>query len=601
MNSLNKKSAIIIIAIVSAVIYLGTLFNGFVLDDTYQVLDNPWVMDFSYLPDILTSTVWAFKESFEATDYYRPVMYLAYLVEYHIFGFDAWGWHLVNIILHSINAILVFLIAAAFMNRSVFAGGDGAKKALELNPLFFPLVSALIFAVHPVNSEVVSWIAGGTELTYTLFFLLSFYLYTRAASEIKDGAEPGAFPLRSFTYILSLVCFLVAAFSKEAALVLPFFIILYDFIRGGFGQAPRRKNFKAYPAYFIILIFYLLMRLNAIGEAVAQSLYSEEFAVLSANILPIAVEYLRLFFYPVGLSHYHFFTPATSLTEPTIVFSVVVLAIVALGVYNFLRRIPFAIFLVLLIIVPLVPTLYLLFFHNTNNPLAFYSERYLYLPSVGFSILISSVLMRIASLGDTQRRANVLCLVVSFLIVLGGARTVLRSLEWKDDLTLWTSTIKRFPENYHARYHFSDVLRERGDDERALKELKESVRLEPDFHGSHHRLGLLYATLNRPSEAYSEFREVVRIDPENSSAYYNLGIIYMDRGDWVKALEELQMALRYAPTTGRKVGIRNALAVSFARTGRMKEAKRELEEALRLDPGDIETLENIKGIDSISR
>ena len=337
MNSLNKKSAIIIIVIVSAVIYLGTLFNGFVLDDLYQVLDNPWVTDFSYLPDILTSTVWAFRETFEATDYYRPVMYLTYLAEYHLFGFGAWGWHLVNIALHSINSVLVFLIAGVFMSSVSFSGAgvdktNGRTQMIDskkLSPFIFPLLSALVFAVHPVNSEVVNWVAGGTELTYTLFFLLSFYLYMLAS---------GAFPLSSTLYVLSLLSFLISAFSKEAALVLPFFIILYDYFRGSLGDERRGMNLKAYPAYFAILIFYLLMRFNAIGEVVARELYSDDVFVLSANILPLAVEYLGLLIFPVKLSHYHFFTPATSLGDPMIVFSVVVLSVAVISLFSFVRR-----------------------------------------------------------------------------------------------------------------------------------------------------------------------------------------------------------------------------------------------------------------------
>lgn len=606
-QSLNKNLALILIIIVSAVIYLGTLLNGFVLDDVYQVLDNPWVTDPGHLPDILTSTVWAFRESFEATDYYRPVMYLAYLAEYRVFGFSAWGWHLVNIILHSINGILVFLIAGAFMNWGALAGRDGiaAKghsqilQGLKLNPLIFPLASALIFAVHPVNSEVVSWVAGGTELTYTLFFLLSFYFYMLATSKVEDSAPSEAFPLSSPFYILSLVSFFAAAFSKEAALVLPFFIILYDYLRGGAGPALRRLNLKAYPAYFAILLFYLLMRLSAIGEVVAQSLYSDDLVVVSANILPIAVEYLKLLFLPIKLSHYHFFTPATSLGDPLILVSVVVIAIAAVTSYCFVRQIRFASFLVLLIIVPLVPTLYLLFFHNADNPLAFYSERYLYLPSVGFSILFCSVLKRIAGKGESRNRIYVLYIVFAVLIVLGSVRTVLRSFEWKDNITLWTSTIERFPENYLARYHISDILRERGDEESALNELKESIRLEPDFHGSHHRLGLLYASMGLYDDAYAEFREVVRIDPENTNALYNLGVIYMDRGVWDKAAKELQRALGYTLITGQKVKIMNALAVSFARAGRMKEARAELEEALKLAPEDRDTLENIRFFETL--
>lgn len=612
LKSLNKRYAILIIIVVSTVIYLGTLLNGFVLDDKYQVLANPWITDFSHIPEILTSTVWAFKESFATTDYYRPVMFLPYLVEYALFGFEPWGWHLVNIILHSLNGILVFLIASELMSMKAATGssalvtGDPGLSAdgARINAIIFPLASALLFAIHPVNSEVVSWVAGGTELSYTLFFLLSFYLYTlvepRSGTVDHGGLNEQArrFSLVSPFYILSLVSFLVAVFSKEAAIVLPLFIIIYDYLRIDGKRELRRLRFKAYPAYFVVAAFYLLMRFHAIGQVVVHSLYSEDLLVLAANILPIAVEYLKLLFFPLKLTHYHFFIPAESLTEPMIIYSLIIIGIAVFVLYRLSRHIVAAPFLISLIIIPLIPTLYLLFFHDRNNPLAFYSERYLYLPSVGFSILVCSILMRFVLRGR-RRRAYAVAIALLTLFLLGGVRTVARSFEWKNDLTIWASSIERFPQNYLAHFHYSDVYRESGDIQSALFELRESVRLEPDFKVSHLRLANLYYSIARGDEALIEFKEVLRIDPSNSVAYQSIGMIYMDWGRWSKAIEQLEMALSLASTTNQKVAIKNALGVSFARVGKMKRTRKELYEALELDPQNKETLQNIKFLDSM--
>ena len=606
LKSINKKIAILIIIAVSTTLYLPTLLNGFVLDDKYQVLANPWITDFSHIPELLTSTVWAFKESFAQTDYYRPVMFLPYIVEHALFGFESWGWHLVNIILHSLNAVLVFLIAGTLMSmkRGALRGAQGIEIQGELgigantSGSIFPLASALLFALHPVNSEVVNWVAGGTELTYTLFFLLSFYLYTLVDKRSKNGEGELGFSFTSPFYILSLISFFVAAFSKEAAIVLPFFIILYDYLRYDGDRKLGRLNITAYPAYFVIALFYLLMRFKAIGEVVVHHLYSDDLAVLTANILPVIVEYLKLLFFPLKLSHYHFFLPAERLLEAKIIFALFVVVVTVLILYRLTRKITFAPFLIALIIVPMIPTLYLLFFHDRENPLAFYSERYLYLPSVGFVILVSIVLMRFV-IGGGRKRARMVGVAFLLVLVLGGVRTILRSFEWKSDMTLWSATVQRFPENYLARYHFSDIYRENGDIEGAQAQLSEAVRIAPDFKGSHQKLGNLYYSIGKSDEALVEFKEVLRIDPKSSMASFSIGIIYMDRDRWNEAAGELERAQETVLVDIQRVKIKNALAVSYARTGNMKRTREILYEALELDPENDETLRNIEFLDSV--
>src|SRR3989338_11160465 len=179
----SKYTYIVIILITSIGVYLNTLPNGFVYDDEFQVLKNPWIKDVRYIPEIFLSDVWAF-EGKGLSNYYRPLMHMIYMIDYYIFGLKPWGFHLTNIIFHAGVSVLVFIIASILINQShdlnpksqILKSKSNIQdsKSKILSPAF---IAALLFAAHPIHTEAVTWVAGIPELSFTLFYLLSFYLY----------------------------------------------------------------------------------------------------------------------------------------------------------------------------------------------------------------------------------------------------------------------------------------------------------------------------------------------------------------------------------------------------------------------------------------
>ena len=159
-----------LITALSFILYANTLFNGFLYDDIPQVLNNPWITDFSYLPEIFFSKTWGFDPTHTTASYYRPMMLLTFLAEYHIFGLAPWGWHLTNIIFHALNGIAVFLLFSAIFKKST--------KASEVGGSSLAMLAALIFIAHPARTEAVAWVSAVPELTFSLFLLLSLYFYT---------------------------------------------------------------------------------------------------------------------------------------------------------------------------------------------------------------------------------------------------------------------------------------------------------------------------------------------------------------------------------------------------------------------------------------
>jgi hypothetical protein len=171
-----------VIVLISAGVYANTLVNDFVYDDRSQVLENRFILDFRYLPDIFTKSAWSFQSAPVVSNYYRPMMNVIYMPSYYIFGLTSWGFHLGNILFHAGNSILVLLLA-----RRLFADKPARLQAekltseqvcrpdavLPLTSTFLapPFLAALLFAVHPIHTEAVAWVAAVPELSFTLFYL----------------------------------------------------------------------------------------------------------------------------------------------------------------------------------------------------------------------------------------------------------------------------------------------------------------------------------------------------------------------------------------------------------------------------------------------
>ncbi len=165
---LGKKQWVMYVLILLAVgilPYVNSLRNSFVYDDYDQVLMNPYLRNFSHLREIFTTSVWSFEGDFRrSTNYYRPMMSLGYLVCYQAFGPHALGFHMVNLLANLGVVLLVFLVTLRMFRSPVVA-----------------LVSACIFALHPVHTEAVDWIAAVTELELAVFYLLTFWFFLGSA------------------------------------------------------------------------------------------------------------------------------------------------------------------------------------------------------------------------------------------------------------------------------------------------------------------------------------------------------------------------------------------------------------------------------------
>jgi Flp pilus assembly protein TadD len=561
---------IFIIFLLSFTVYFNALFNDFVYDDTEQVLENHWIRDVNYIPDIFSQSVWSFQGETTSSNYYRPLMHLIFMLNYYVFGLRPWGFHLVNILFHAGVSILVLVISSRLLRAPSHVSQLNEKGFVGslLSPFF---VGAVLFATHPIHTEAVAWVAGIPDLSYTFFFLLSLYFYMRS----EEGTK-GMYPL-------SVLSFSIAALCKEPALILPVLLMAYDSI---FGK--RAKGYlpfiKRYIPYFLVAGAYLGLRYHALGGFSLQ----KSPIVLSTygyiiNVFPLFLQYLEKLLLPLNLNAFHVLHPISSIFETGGIVSLAVTA--AFVVVTFLAfkkksKVCFGLFVIAL---PLLPSLYIPAVGENV-----FAERYLYLPSFGFVLLIAMALSRAKAVNPGL--ASVLVMISLAVAVVYSVGTVSRNAVWRDDATLFTDTVRKSPDAALAHNNLGAAYGKRNRLDEAVSEFITALKLKPDYADAHYNLGDAYLKQNRLDEAVSEFITALKLKPDYADAHYNLGIAYGKQNRLDEAVSEFITALKLKPDYA---DAHNNLGIAYLDESRLDEAVSEFITVLKLEPNHADAHYNL--------
>ncbi|MGH9405398.1 MAG: tetratricopeptide repeat protein [Terriglobia bacterium] len=519
---ISDRMLIGVLALLAVVPYLNIAGNGFVYDDEIQVLRNPFVRDLHHLRAIFTTTVWAFQGGAQGvTNYYRPVMALTYAICHEIFGFRALGFHLTSIAFHAGVVCLLYAVT---------------KRLFGDRTLAF-LASAL-FAVHPIHTEAVDWIAAITDLEATFFFLLAFWFFLR-----MEDTPAGRRPLLSSLMLLS---FGLALLSKESAATLPLIAAIYEHTcRGDRRETPVGEKIRRYGALWLLLIAYLVIRtrvLGAFAPVVTQARMAPAAVVLSA--LALAGRYVEKMFWPVHLSAAYVFPQELAALLPRILAGLGIAAACVLIILYFWARDRRLFFACAWFFVTLAPVL------NVRwMPDFAFAERYAYLPSVGFCWVVCRLGLEFARKRGVARpaarraAAAAACLVAALMI----ARIALRNRDWKNDFTFYTATLKASPSAVTIRNDFGNYYWLRGDLAAAGDQWQDAYQVNPNATYVLDNLGLLRLRQKRYGEAAVYFRRALGVSDRDENAHDGLGDVYQALGRRREAEQELLTAIQQAP------------------------------------------------------
>jgi tetratricopeptide (TPR) repeat protein len=542
-------SALILCA---ALPYLNTLLNGFVYDDNRQVLDNPYLKSFHFFPQVFGTTVWSFVGMQGVSNYYRPMMTFGYAVCYHLFGPLAYGFHLVNVCLHVGVVLLVFVVARwLFKSRTI------------------AFVAACLFALHPIHTEAVAWVAAVTSLEVTFFYLLTFWLFLSMARP-PGGVSP-------WVKLAAVISFALTILSKEQALTFPLLAVIYEhFFRDDRSETTFWQKARRYSEFWLMDLAYVLFRVEHLGAFAPQIQLSRLGwypSVLSA--LALAGQYLEKLFWPVELCAYYVFHKGTSIIEPQVLLGIATLAGCLVIFVSVARRNRTASFGFIWFFVTLSPVLDIRYLAGNV-----FAERYLYLPSVGFCWLVGWAGVKLWELLSTRVRVwrHALVATACALALLMAGRVVVRNRDWRSDETLYSQTLKVSPRATNIRENLGVVAWNHGRIDEAEKEWSIALKLNPNSPITLTNLGLVYAKRKQYGQAEHYFREAMLHKPDYTDPHLNLGSMMMDLGRFEEAEWQLRAAVALSPLVP---SCHNALGKLYLSEARLSKAGEQFSQSVR--------------------
>lgn len=522
-------------------------FGGpFVFDDGPSITDNPslrppWSVREILWPDVIGG----------ATVSGRPVVNLTLALNAALGGQAVAGYHAVNLLIHLLAGLVLFgLVRRTFLQPPLAAGLGAAARTLAL-------AVALLWSLHPLQTESVTYIIQRTESLVGLWYLLTLYAFVR-------GATGGG---RGWLALSVAACWLGMA-TKEVMATAPLMVLLHDrtFVAGSFGEAWRRR--RGY--YLGLAASWLLLGLLVAGTSgrggtagLGTEISAWTYALTQGEAV---VRYLGLVFRPVPLVFDYGTATVGGLGE---VWPQVLLLLGLVGATLWaLARVPVWGFLGAGFFLILAPS-------SSVIPVASQTmaEHRMYLPLVIPVALIVAGLYRLAG-----RR----CYPVLGLLALGcGALTMARNEDYRTAVRLWTDTVAKRPANGRAHHELGKALFELGRVEESLPSYEEAIRLQPGVPEPLYNRGLALAALGRRAEAMEQYREALRLQPDYADAHNNLGIALLAEGRLEAAEAEFRAVVRLKPDYA--IGYSN-LANVLLEAGRPAEALVQATEAIRLQP-----------------
>ena len=543
----------LLLVIVSLAIYWPATGHDFLVnwDDPQYVQENPLVKGLTVRHAVSAFTTWHLGN-------YAPLHLVSYMLDYEVWGLRAFGFVLTNIILHTLNGLLFFLLLRRLAGDRVWI-----------------LFASLIFLLHPVQVESVVWVSQRKNVLAMFFFLFAFHFY--ASYRNRDRGNAGGY------YALSLAAYLLALLAKSAAIIFPLGILLFDIC---FREERDMRTLLVDKIPFLVVgaVFGVL----AVESHSAQHLgggtawHGGTPYATFLTMTTVLIRYLGMVLWPANLSAYYD-PPVKTAVDPEVAVAafLIVLLVLAGGILYRRRRdlfFWFALFFVALLpVFQVVPIVTLM------------NDRYLYFPMLGGSALLGFAFLRDLEWSGLARPKPHLVALSLLLLALGGLTvTTFQRIEvWQDSSTLWADAVRKAPGVTVTHDAYGEGLLARGEIDQAIHQFRLALSREPDFSGrgigpgirvayasTHNNLGTAYAMKGMYDGAIEQFGIAIRLNPRLAEAYFNLGNALMQKGALEPALFCFETAFRLNPgNPAFEANLRGARELANARNAGKPEGR----------------------------
>lgn len=582
-NSLFSKSNLffaLIVTLLGAIIYWPSFHAPFVFDDIRNIVNNyPLHLD-SLAPLALIRLRYGISGN-------RPLAMLSFAINYYIGGLNPFGYHLFNLIIHILSTLILYRLTYTTLNLP--------KIKDKYHQLAHPIAvtSSILFLVHPVNTQAVTYIVQRMTSLACMFFLLTLLTYIRGRQ--SSGKQ------RCIWWFVAAVSALCSFVSKENSATLPFFVILYELYF--FKSTPLKRRLVWLLLLLPLTLTYSYTRFDL--SPVLTKAANQRHITYTQHVftqLRVIVLYINLmiFPHPSRLNLDYNFAYSLGLFQPfsTFLSLLVLLSSIVLSLKSFRKR-PF----VSLGITWFIGNLAIESGLVLADPVF---EHRLYLPGIGILWLIGMGLVvfweKYLSLKGQGYKAWGISLFV-FCVIL-SIWTFQRNLVWADMVSLWQDTVNKSPAKARPRNNLANALGSRGEYEKALNECKKALELDPDYAQTYHNLGMIYTRLGDDKQAIKYYREAVKHDNNLIQSHNNLANAYMRQGEYKKAISVFKLLLRKDPffatfdapeTAGKTTRVfkdcgeflaaaYNNLGTAYQKLGQFDEASKHFRRALQINP-----------------
>jgi len=531
-----KETAILFfVLVITFFAFSSSLLSGFTnWDDELLVVDNPEIrsLDFNHIKTIFTST---------ASLGYIPLSIFSFAIEYHFFGLNPFVFHLDNLILHLVVLALLFFFG---LRLGLHAWASG--------------LAVLLFGIHPMHVESVAWISERKDVLYAIFYLLALHSHWSYLETRK----------KSF-YALIILYGLLSMLAKPMALSLPLILGVLDWMKG--RKFTLNVVWEKIP-HFLYIIPLTLITYRIHAQPVQSSLGEGLLTWIWCSVF-----YIWKFFFPFPVVPLYSRPEPVSLLNPVYLMAIVSL-IAFVGIAIRFRAYRWLFFAWLFYFFSIF-----FLFHFDLSEHKIVSDRYMYLPSVGFCFLFGSVVHD--ALGRLKKRKDRrIVLVMVCLAVLFGAlsvKTFFQCRVWKDSLTLWFEMLRYNPKSAFAFYNRAKAYESEKRFDLAEADYDTTIALSPKVALPYNNRGITRAYQGREDEAMKDFNKTIELDPEYAEGYSNRAYLYYNLEQYEPALADLNKALELKPDYIK--GYSNRALVRAA-LGRLDLALKDFNRAIEIDP-----------------
>ena len=583
---LNERWAVLGVCIflvaITWMVFGQTLGHEFVnYDDNLYVYENPAVQKG------LTWEGFRWALTYGQIGHWHPLTWFSHMLDCQLYGLNAGGHHLTNVLLHTASVVLLFLVLRRMMGlRPEKSIGATTPQAGDL---WRSALVAAVFAIHPLRAESVAWVAERKDVLSGLFFMLTLWAYARYVTSGKwlvTRADPAPSPATrhpSLFYCLVVLFFGLGLLSKNMLVTLPFVLLLLDY-----WPLNRLSSFT--PRVVLRLVGEKLpLFVLTVGSCVVTSLVPEkmtsgrlDFGLRLENAVVTYVTYLWQMIYPSGLACLYP-NPVNSLPIWQVGGALGLLLAISGAAWVFRRTHPYIVVGWLWYVGMLIPVIGVV-------QISYYAhaDRYTYLPQIGLYVLLT---WGAAELCGGRRYCRLVLgglAAVILAALIFGART--QASYWRNSESLWVHTLACTSDNYTAHNNLGDILYQKGKVDEAIAQYQTALKIKPDYPNAHYNLGNALLKKRRVDEAIGQYQTALKIKPNYAEARDNLGNVLFQRGRVDEAITQYQAALKIKPNDAKA---HNNLGNALLQKGRGGEAITQYQAALKIKPAYPEALNNL--------